>query len=597
MNAQSRSFVVLLALLQGLLLYSASTGYEHGWWPFSSLSGCVYWYTLVLSVPTVMMLSVERLDDWRFWQHALGIGVVYALLAWWAGWNAGGAPGLDSWAVLRPFGVTLAVALFILLPFLQCRIRHQRWHAPYADLFELAWQNTLIVILVLLFTGLCWAVLWLWGAVFELLGIEFFSELFDQEAFEYLATGIMVGLGVLIGRSQQHPLHLARRVLLATFRGLLPLLALIVVMFSVTLPFTGLQPVSPMFHSTASILLWMLVLLILFTNAVYQDGERGNPYPKFLRYLVEAALLLAPVLALLAMYALYLRVDQYGWSADRLWAALAALVLAGYAFGYAWTVTRRHGEWLAPVKRINVAMALVVIALAALVNSPTLDVHRISVRSQLARLEDGRTLPAELDLEMLRTHSGRMGYRALQNLAAQADEHGNTEFAQRIKHALMHGGKYVNYTVAQRRQLTADSIAEARERIQLATGTVAPEAAWWQALLDLQLYSEGCLLRGSDCVLLARDLNGDGAIDMLLCILESRRIECRLSSKDGGGQWQDIGEVDWYPSADEHTALVRDLRVGELEVIQPVWPQLRLHGMNADMDVPCCAVPSAKRAQ
>ena len=354
-----RAFIVLLAVLQGGLVYLAQLGQEGGWWPFAGLSGRVCWYTLVLAVPTMMALSLVRLRDARFWQHALGATLVFGLLAAWAGWNATGGPGIQAGAVLAPFGAAMAVALFVALPWLQCRLEHGHWRAPYPCLFEHAWQNTLTLALAGLFTGIAWLVLYLWGALFGLVGIGFFRELFREDAFVHLATGAMAGLGVLIGRTRHGAVRVARQILFAIFTGLLPLLAFIAVLFVASLPFTGLAPLWDM-RSAAATLVAVVGLLVAFTNSVLQDGEGEAPYPSWLRRLVEAGLLLMPVYALLALYALWLRVQQHGWTADRVWAVLLAIVVAGYAFGYAWAVLRRRDGGLRALPGVNRVMSLVV---------------------------------------------------------------------------------------------------------------------------------------------------------------------------------------------------------------------------------------------
>src|SRR5690554_6393797 len=116
----------------------------------------------------MMALSVGRLRDVRFWQHAVGALGVFAGLAAWASWNATGAPGIRADQVLGPFGVSIAIGLFVSLPWLQCRLAHGHWQAPYPCLFEHAWQNALTLALAALFTGICWLVLALWGALFAL---------------------------------------------------------------------------------------------------------------------------------------------------------------------------------------------------------------------------------------------------------------------------------------------------------------------------------------------------------------------------------------------------------------------------------------------
>jgi hypothetical protein len=358
---QSRAFIVLVALLQGALLYLAQRGADAGWWPFAALGGRVCWYTLVLTVPTLTLLSVRRLSEWRLWQHLIALALLVAALSAWAAWSATGAPGLRSANVLVPFGMAIALGMFVLLPWLQCRLQHGHWLAPYRELFEHAWQNALTLALAWLFVGICWLVLWLWGALFALVKLEFFRALFRQSAFVYLATGSMFGLGLLIGRTQQRAVQVMRQILFAICTGLLPLLAFVAVLFALSLPFTGLQPLWET-RAAAKILIALVAALVLFVNAVYQDGSATAPYPQWLRRLIDAGLLSLSLYALLALYALWLRIDQYGWSAERFSGVLVAVVACGYAFGYAWAVLRPDGRWLRPLAPVNRVMSWVVIA-------------------------------------------------------------------------------------------------------------------------------------------------------------------------------------------------------------------------------------------
>ncbi|WP_252721116.1 hypothetical protein, partial [Acinetobacter nosocomialis] len=81
-----------------------------------------------------------------------------------------------------------------------------------------------------------WLLLWLWSALFQLLDVTFFRDLFRQDAFIALATGSLAGFGVLIGRTQHRAIQITRQVLFAICRGLLPLLSFIAVLFVLSLP-------------------------------------------------------------------------------------------------------------------------------------------------------------------------------------------------------------------------------------------------------------------------------------------------------------------------------------------------------------------------
>ena len=572
LSREARRFIVLIALAQGLLLWLAETGTEHSWWPFSELGGRVCWYTLVLGVPSMMALSVRRLDDRRFWQHVALVTAVLAALLSWAAWSATGAPGLQSGAVLGPYGVTTALALFIALPWLQCRLQYGRWCAPYADLFEYAWQNALTLALTLLFVGICWGVLTLWAALFALVKIDFFRDLFREPAFAYLATGGMAGLGVLIGRTQQRPIRVARQIVLAIFTGLLPLLAFIALLFALSLLFTGLEPLWNTRSATA-ILMTLVGLIIVFTNAVYQDGLRAPPYPAWLRRLIDAGLLVLPVHAGIGLYALYLRLNQYGWTADRYWAALVSVILSAYALGYAAAVLRHRVDWLAPIRRVNVVLSLATIALIAASNSPLLDPHRLGVNDQIARWSDGRTDARHLDLEHLRFDSGRRGYRAAQALRADARVQADTALAAELSKVLERPQRHAWRDAEDRRRDAVTQVEQFAATLQPATGSPPPDAAFLQALLGSDAAKTECRQTDNDCVYLARDFDGDGSVDALLCDMSGASFaHCQLWDRSGGS-WHVAANVNWYGG--NATELKHALRAGEVAPAPRRWPDLK----------------------
>ena len=577
-----RSFIVLLALLQGGLLYLAELGIEHGWWPFSLLGGRVCWYSLVLSVPTVMALSVLRLDDRRFWLQAAGVAVVFLALAAWASWRATGAPGLSAAAVLGPFGWTAAVGLFVALPWLQCRLSHGRWQAPYAELVEHAWQNALTLLLALAFVGLCWGVLMLWAALFDLLKIRFFSELFGEKPFAYLATGAMAGLGVLIGRTQRRPVQVGRQILFAVFKGLLPLLAFIALLFVLALPFAGLEPLWQT-RSAATLLVGLIALMVLFVNAVHQDGSGARPYPALLRRVVEGGLLVLPVFAALALYALWLRIAQYGWTPDRFWAALIAAVASAYALGYAVAVFGSRAAWLAPLAVVNRVLSWGVVGLALLVNSPLLDPLRVAAASQAQRLQaaEGGAESLTRDLETLRFDLGRAGYEAAQGLRAAPAFTGDAQRLAELERVLALAQRWPERRSAAEKAASAlKTTAALRAHLSLAQGALAPAEDWLQAVLDGRIDALDCVQPDSRCVLLTPDLDGDGAAEHLLCDLGRRYgVQCALASREQE-RWTRAGTLWWHGREAEVRAA---LEAGELAVRRQRWPDLEVAGARAEV--------------
>lgn len=574
----SKVFIVVIALLQALLLYLAQTGKEQQWGWFANLHGQVYWYVLVLAVPTVMLLSVQSWLAWRFWLNTALVFLLFTHTASWALYTATGMPGLEANAVLIPFAITQAALLFILLPFLQCHLLYQRWQLSYPSLFSLAWQNTLTLLLMLVFVGLSWLVLHLGASLFALIKLTLLQELLREKAVIYLLTGLMVGLGILLGRTQYHAIYVLRNIVFAMFKGLLPLLALIALGFVLSLPFTGLEPLWATRHA-AAILISLQLMLLLFVNAVAQAGTQAAPYNRLLRYLINAALCSLPVFALLALYAIYLRLNQYGMTQDRLYALLLALVLAAHAIGYCLAALRSTQGWLPLLGKVNISLAFAAILLLVAVNSPLLDVQRLTAASQIARLQasavdaDEHNYRAEHDLYHLRFQTGRPGYQALQQRLEQLAP--DDALAIEIAAALAKPSRYRQYpTDEQKAALVITELASLKQQIIQADWVTIADDVWWQALLTQQLGMLNCLQTDASCLLVQQDLNQDGQDELILCALGEfyHGAECQVYRFENA--WQN--EASFYlPSVQGgHQRLKQQLLAAPLQTKARNYPDI-----------------------
>src|SRR5690348_7105618 len=191
---------------------------------------------------------------------------------------------------------------------------------------------------------------------------------------------------------------------------LLPLMALFVAGFLASLPFTGLAPLWATRFATGLLLTTSAALVVLI-NAVHQDGQQEHAPPRVLRLAASLAALMLVPLMVIAAYALGLRVAQHGWTTDRIIAA-ASLVVAGcYALGYAWAALR-PGRWLERIEICNVVAAFVTLAALLALFTPIADPARLSVASQVARLESGAVAPDKFDFAYLRFDGARYGKAA-----------------------------------------------------------------------------------------------------------------------------------------------------------------------------------------
>ncbi|QWP76531.1 DUF4153 domain-containing protein [Lysobacter sp. K5869] len=569
LSGKTRAFIVLIALLQGLLLYLARIDSRFGF----ELE--IAWYALTLSVPTAMLLTVQRLDDARYWTNIALVAAVCLPLSIWAGWSAAGAPDLDEASVLAPFAASLAIGLFVALPYLQCRLHHGRWCAPYRELFEHGWQNALTLILTAAFVGICWAVLGLCAVLFKLIGIEFFADVFSTRSFVHLASGVMIGLGVLVGRTQQRPVQIARQILFAIFKGLLPLVALIALLFVASLPFTGLDALWST-RSATQILTCLIATVVLFVNAVYQDGEAAPPYPRWLRWVVNAALLTLPVYAALSLYALSLRIGQYGWTGERFWAALAATTMGLYALGYAIAALRRGDGWLGGLRRVNVAVSLVLLALVVAANSWLLDPHRLGAGSQLAQLRSGKTEADKFDLAYLRFDAGRRGYQALQSLKADPRFAASAPKARANLERALAATRSWEYRSELSEPPQSKTRGQTLRKLQRADGLAAIDPAWIEAALADRLRLPNCQDENANCVLASPDLDNDGHAEYLLCRIDEWGVNCNAYALLPRG-WRDIGQSYLSQRGSEAEAV---LRANKVEVVPRRWGDIRVGAGN-----------------
>jgi hypothetical protein len=103
-------------------------------------------------------------------------------------------------------------------------------------------------------------------------------------------------------------------------------------------------------------------------------------------------------------------------------------ILAGYLIGYS-LVALLGARAPLPIRRVNVAMALVIVVAVVTVHSPLLDLKRIAAASRSERI--GQAQEA-FDFHYLRFDAGRHGLLALEALARSGPE----TIAERARMAL-----------------------------------------------------------------------------------------------------------------------------------------------------------------
>ena len=566
------SIIVVLGLIQGLMLLLGQQLVQRAILSGDDLSWRVPWYAVALGVPAALQLLVSDLRDRRVWHFGLVLMGVLVLTGVYTGLAAYPGPDGSNSAVVAPYVLTTLCGWYVSLPFVQTYLKTGRLRPPYADLFDFAWNNIITLMIAALFTSIFWGLLALWAALFKVIGIGFFDRVFYHVYFSYPVSSIVFAFALYVGRTHGQAVVTVRRIILAIFKGLLPLLALIIVLFLAALPFMGLQPLWATGKATA-LMLTLQVFLVIFLNAVFQDGNNTPPYPAWLRAALRAALVLLPVYTLLCAYALYLRIDQHGWSTDRFWAVLLMLITGLYVFGYALAALRRNTVWMRGMAPVNIAIAALVVVLSILVNSPVLDAHRLSAHSQVARLLEGSVAAARFDYDYLRFELGKAGKTALERLRDVQDH----PEADKVRAGAV-------AALAKTRQWgpqieTVETVAQLRTHLVLyPRGAVFDEGFLYYLLThkgDWQL--QRCFAVNQHCPVLALDVNNDGQVEYLVFSID-KGSDHAVAVFSHQQQWRRVGWLNRLSTnADEsQEQLEQTLARGDFAAVPSPWRDLRV---------------------
>lgn len=233
-----------------------------------------------------------------------------------------------------------------------------------------------------------WGTLWLGAALFALVGSTLLQQVLSKGWVILPLTAAAFACGMELTDVRPGIIRGIRTLGLSLLSWLLPVATVLIAAFLLCLPAFGVDALWYTRHATQLLVVAALLLIVLL-NAAFQNGVVYAELPRIVRNSARlAAGLLAPVIAL-ALYALNLRVDQYGWSVDRVGVAAALLVLSSYAAGYLWATAQR-GPWQSRLARVNIVCALLTVATLLALLSPLVDPARIEVDSQMARLAAGR---------------------------------------------------------------------------------------------------------------------------------------------------------------------------------------------------------------
>jgi hypothetical protein len=496
LNRDDQLGLVILAVTQSLLLLLLHKSLSNEFWPATQLTWLHALYTVVIGLPAFLYIGAERARDrWNI-PAALGLGIALFIIGWHAGWlvepfQDAGAYGNASHMLSLCFG--LAVGIFLLALYFRTWRQGPGQPLAYSALLENSWLNALTLAFLGLFIGVFWLLLTLWAQLFDVMGIGFFEDLFELPEFAYPVTGLVGGFGLVLIRSRIRLIATVRGLCETLIRALLPLVAAILLLFLAILPVTGIAPLwdgGP----GSGLLVSLLAIALFFFCAEIGDAEDSR-YHSALHWLVVAAIVVLPIISALAAWGLWVRVAEYGWSVDRLWALFIELFLAAYAFGYSVLILRHRGLHLPSIRRWNTVLGITLAGALLLVQGPVIDFRRIAANDQADRLLEGNTSIAEFDYAYLAFKLGRYGINTLNDLKTHPDLVDNTDFQAHADKALAAD----NYWYARREK------PELVERVRFITPAWAsppPDTLKQQFAEESNWYAQQCLDETSRCIAL-----------------------------------------------------------------------------------------------
>jgi len=559
--------MILIALVQGLLLFILHQAVNLDFWPSENHPLLFSFYTLVVAAPSLLLLSINAEANQRLYQYVAMFSVVLAGLAFYMGSQVADLEYANHSNLVMPMVLAFFVASFKGLMYMQ----HWALQQPlsYPRLFQLSWRNFLCLALALLFTLCCWGVLMLWAGLFHSVGISFFYDIFTQPWFYYPVLAMANGFGLALFRQQSSVIDTITRIQQALMKYLLLALVFVSTLFLLVLPFTGLAPLWE--SGGSSLILMMQGLMLFFLNCVYQDDPEQRPYGIVLHRLIYIGIALLPIYSLVSFYGLYLRIEQYGWSVDRCWAALLTAVFFLFSMAYFWGIVSRRDNWLHTLSWANIRMGMLVMVLALLINSPLLDFRKISTNSQVQRFLASDQQADKLDVRYFRSSLARPGQEALMQLKVKfADT--NPALINKIDNGLDRYKKGQNHTEQEFGQATILVNTEWPEGLRsLAFEQVIQ--SFWGFNEDRHFY------------LYQTDMDQDGKADYLFIDQAGSRRHIYLYQKTDA-EWRSLGVSPRYFGDDFRITSSRKLDVNAIHIRPAEWQELSIGGVIYQVQLP-----------
>lgn len=428
-DEQIRILFTLIGLLTGFIGYCyleyVSDLVKHGL-HFDDLPLQTMPLFFLATFANFFFMSYERRDDAK----ALALSLVLsALLTAFLYFKIHGIIALDD--ALRSAAEDDLFRFFVLF-WIICQIAlpigisaiQQGWrHPSYEVLHRKAWNLPLLSLSAYFLLGLMWLVLGLCAFMLQLIQIEFY-KIITELWFAIPFSAAIYGLGVAIGREKEHTIALVRDLALNLIRTTLPLLAAIMAITTPMFLLTSLIYIhaAPDIGKTVSIVytsLSVIVIAIVSINAAIAYDQNSASTSRISILSTKTAVVALALAVIVPLSYLLSVIFQYGFTPIRLYGLIATLLLMLYAFTYVHAYYRQGANipvWFEAMRRHNIWIAYIVLAVAVWLVSPVGNVNAIAAAQQIHRLKSGAVSFEKFDFHALQYDFGVEGKQALEKL-------------------------------------------------------------------------------------------------------------------------------------------------------------------------------------
>lgn len=430
----------------------------------------------------------------------------------------------------------------------------------FVEGFKATAHSIVLALVTSVFVSVVMLVIGVFDALFEIIDIRITEIVHDLRYGSAILGGLM-GLGIAFGHKYQSALKGIEKSLMDMGAWLLAPCLLSVTVFVLFLAFTGLAPVWHTGHASVVLTLVQALILILF-NFDYRDGEKPAELPQWIKAFCRWASVVLPILGVLAVYSLGLRIQQYGFTHERILGAWFVIILFVASIGYA-SVNYLSAFRASPrltLARVNRGLILGTLVIAIAVNTPLIDPGWLSAWSQKQRIVRSNTFEGlDNSVTELRFSCGKWGLAALRSLAKISDHPQAGKIRWAARNALNRKTQ-IDSTDLQRQFAEEKQLEIARRRIQHATcyptNCVGIDADFVELLVEERdMWGRpNCLRETSNsqtCQFLFEDLDGDGNLEILeVSGFRSFPVYSRVLKASHGSQaqtqWKYLGYMESF---------------------------------------------------